>query len=109
MQTVSVVSCLLWFLIVGVVEHHVTSAAASSSAAMSASADDGDSTAATIFWCFMIFVLFVPASAALVMLGVVLHLVNYVSRAEGSFRAISITAPPCLLFTLSVPDIQSSL
>lgn len=60
----SVVSCLLWFLTVGALNHYNS---------------DSSSSAATIFWCFIIFVLFIPAGAALIMLGVVLHLVNYVS------------------------------
>ena len=40
---------------------------------------DEESIASPTFWSFMSFVFFIPGGAALIMLMVVLHLVNYVS------------------------------
>ena len=63
LQTVSFISCCTWFLVVGALNHY----------------KDEESIASPTFWSFMSFVFFIPGGAALIMLMVVLHLVNYVS------------------------------
>lgn len=59
----------MWFLVVGGIEHH----------------SGGVDKSASIFWLFIMFVFIIPCGIALVMLGVVLHLVNYVSSLPFSF------------------------
>jgi len=61
---VGFISCVLWFLVAGGLHHYK---------------EDGDNIASSLFWSFMIFIIFIPAATALILLAIVLHLVNYVS------------------------------
>jgi len=63
LQIVGFISCIAWFLVVGMAHHY----------------NESEQMAGTIFWSFMIFVFIIPGVSALIILAFIMHLVNYVS------------------------------
>ena len=51
---------------------------------------EGESVTGSIFWSFMILVFFIPSAIALVMIGILVHLVNYVSNNKLIFHFVTL-------------------
>jgi len=62
MVVTAVICFSLWFLVTGAVIHHTA---------------EEEGYTDSIFWSFMILVFFIPSTVALIMLGILIHLVNY--------------------------------